>query len=736
MAAAAVGGMLASGRPTGVAAVDGTLRAGTAVLVVALAVRSRPWASVAASGLAVGFAGQLDIQLFALGLFAVTSVAAFTRRAGGLVGAAVGASLGQILLRLGDLGGHGRCSIVAAGAIGILAVSVGVAGESAQRVRVVQISLGALIPVIAALDIYLIVIVQARAAVSSGIAAAEVGLAAAQRGDGMAAAELLTNAGVRLGRAHDAFGAWWARPVRAIPVVGQHARVLHDLTGALAELAAPASAVARLSAAPALRPRRGGVDPTALATLRRPLQESLATLDSVVAALNKARSPWLAAGANQRLDRLAATMTAAARDGRTLAAAVDVLPGLLGANGPRRYFLAVQNPAEQRASGGIIGAFGELAVTDGQLRLARLGTNAELDPPGAASTRTLSGPNDYVSRYRGFGPDKYFLNATLSPDFPTVARTISELYPQSGGAPVDGVISVDPLALAGLLTITGPVAVPGLGPSLTADNVVPILLNEQYLQLEGSTRDQFLLDASRAIFDQVTTVDMPSPGRLLAALAPAVAGKHLLVYSADPTEQRFLDRIGSSGSVRPVEHDFVQVVTQNNGQSKIDWYQRRSVSYDATYDSGTGELRSTLRLGVTNDAPATGAPAYVTGGQVSQPGESRVWVSVYSPLNLDAVTVDGRPTLWEGERELRRNVYSGFLAIAPGATAEVELHLTGIVDPGRLYRLHIGSQATITPDQLDVSVRGVGPLQAIASRNLGRHTQQTDLDVAVLFGDR
>ena len=36
----------------------------------------------------------------------------------------------------------------------------------------------------------------------------------------------------------------------------------------------------------------------------------------------------------------------------------------------------------------------------------------------------------------------------MAPDFPTVAQVISQLYPQSGGRPVDGVFVLDPQAIA------------------------------------------------------------------------------------------------------------------------------------------------------------------------------------------------------------------------------------------------------------------------------------------------
>jgi hypothetical protein len=61
-----------------------------------------------------------------------------------------------------------------------------------------------------------------------------------------------------------------------------------------------------------------------------------------------------------------------------------VLPGFLGADGPRRYFVGVQTSAELRGTGGLIGFWGILSADDGQLEFGDSEVYEALDEVGGA----------------------------------------------------------------------------------------------------------------------------------------------------------------------------------------------------------------------------------------------------------------------------------------------------------------------------------------------------------------
>lgn len=714
--ASGAGAALAGAGPTGATAADVVLAAALGAGMVLAALRSGPAVLTFAGAVAVLCSSGSTVSAVAAGaaLGLAGAVLATARPAPGVL-AVAGAGLAQAALRLAwpDVTG---LSALAATLIVTPVLVAGLARAPGRARRIAFRTAGILVVASAAAGgLGLAAALGARTSVNEGVQAARDGLGAVQRADRADASARFGRAAAAFDKADSSIGAWWARPALAVPIVGQHAKALRTLAGAGADLAGAGARAAREADPDSLRLTDGAFDLQALERVRRPLEVAMASLVRSRDRLDDARSPWLVAPVADRLDELAERVRSASGSAETAVLALRNAPSLLGADGPRRYFLAVQTPAEARASGGLIGNWGELVAEDGRITLGRFGRTRELNSGGDLAARRISGPADYVRRYSPFKPSLYWQTVTMSPDFPTVAQVIRELYPQSGGAPVDGVISVDPYAFAALLRLTGPVSVPGGEGQLTADNAAQILLHDQYLSF-GETaeadRVDFLDLASQTMFAKLTSTTLPSPRAVADALAPAVAGRHLQLSSAHEAEQRFFERIGAAGAVAPVRGDSVGVVTQNFNGNKIDWYLRRSYRYDAEFDPATGEVAAKLEVQLRNDAPAEGLPRSVIGfGGFAAPGqpqtafgENLLLLSVYSPLQLKTMTVDdGQVLAISRQNELGRRVYSALVSVKSMSTRTVTVELAGRVRRGD-YRLDVLRQPTVTPDEADLSV--------------------------------
>lgn len=131
--------------------------------------------------------------------------------------------------------------------------------------------------------------------------------------------------------------------------------------------------------------------------------------------------------------------------------ALELAPAMLGAKGPRRY-LAVHNNAEVRGTGGLVGAYAVLRAADGRLSLERVGTNQDFRTAPAPVVDL--GP-EFSSRYDREFARGYWSAAVLTPDWPRAAQIMAGLWRAQGGGELDGVLGVDPVAMAQILAVTG-----------------------------------------------------------------------------------------------------------------------------------------------------------------------------------------------------------------------------------------------------------------------------------------
>ena len=136
----------------------------------------------------------------------------------------------------------------------------------------------------------------------------------------------------------------------------------------------------------------------------------------------------------------------------------------------------------------------------------------------------MTRPADYLARYGRFGATtkagaadpEFWDNVTMSPDLPSVAEVIAQLYPTSGGTKIDGVITIDPEGLRALLAITGPVKAQRSGLTLDRTNVVSFLLRDQYLQFpnDDPARKDALADVAATAMSALLTGAAPNPAQL------------------------------------------------------------------------------------------------------------------------------------------------------------------------------------------------------------------------------
>ena len=725
--------------PTGLLVFDRLLSALLAVAVTLAASRARRWTWLWLAGIATAAAVGSAWVIPGACALALGSVAVVSRRRQPLLGAGIAALSVQSLLHIPPIGFFGLPSLIAAAAImPVLFTGWRRAPAKVRRRASIGLAAAGAFAVVATAA-FGVSALLARSHVNAAITEAKRGLESLRSGDQAEASARFDRATTDFTEANDLLSAPWAQPARLVPVVAQQADALRTVTDSGGSLTATAGGTARTAPYQQLRATAGQIDLTAMAAMQQPVARSATALESAQAAVERVQSPWLFAPLSGPVSQFADQIDQTLPQARLADQTLQMAPGLLGADGVRRYFIEFATPAQMRFQGGFIGAYGILTADNGKVTLEKSGSIAEVSEAPGAAQRVLSGPRTYLERYDRMHPALYPQNLTASPDFPANADAMAQIYPQAGGQPIDGVIYVDPEGLAGLLQLTGPVQVEGLATPLDAAGAAQYLLEDQYLDgTPNSERSDRLVAASKATFDALVKRDLPSPKEIGAALGPLVEQGRLLFTVFDPAEKQYLAGLGTVGAFLPTDitapamagestdDDWLSVRTSNAGGNKIDVFLHRDVTYDVTIDPVTGERHATATIVLRNDAPPSGLPKYVIANSDGQPeGTNLLYLGVFTASSLTAARLDREPLAMESQREFGGNVYSARIDILPGSTRTVVLDLDGD-QPGSTYQLIVPHQPTANDDQLHVRVStGTGPGADLAL------IQRTDLSITV-----
>lgn len=492
------------------------------------------------------------------------------------------------------------------------------------------------------------------------------------------------------------------RVLGAIPFVGRPVRTARVVLGTGARMAGLA-----VEAIPVLREqtfwRDGRVEFGSLRALRTFAADRTPALKRELAAVQRTASWPLPGPLGSARSDLVDKLSSAVHGLEVSTLAADLSERVLGAQSERRYLIAFENPAEMRGVGGMWANYGVLIARDGRLELGRFGRVDEINQFG-----TYRGPDWYLDRYfRFIRKGRDWRQIPSGPDFPTVASIAEQnLTTADGIGPIHGTIAVDPVGLAALLRITGPVPVRAWHEPITADNVVPATLNEAYTRFEtdNDKRVAFLGDTARAVWSKLLSSPITMRGVADSGLGDAIGSKHLRLHFARPEEQELARALEADGGLGGPDRTFA-LVTQNIAGNKMDFWLERELDVDldlAPNGRAHGEATVTLR----NRGPATGQARYVIGpfNDDYKQGWNRQLIRLYLPGS--ASVRPGSGAALASEQGLV--VVEWYVDIPPGGSVErrLEFSVRKMWDPktGRLG-MRVRKQASLHPDHVGLSLR-------------------------------
>ncbi len=287
----------------------------------------------------------------------------------------------------------------------------------------------------------------------------------------------------------------------------------------------------------------------------------------------------------------------------TLVVIAPTLPDALGANGVRRYLVALGNQAEMRASGGAPLTLVMVEFDEGRISIPIKGqTSTQLFPPLNAAVKWFGpGANPFFPTNPRNAP---FVVTNTHPNLLFSAQEMAGAWTGGSFPPVDGVITLDLTAIAAVLDATGPMESETYG-SVDGARLGQLLLVEAYQDFGQEDAVQRQQANQQLVDDLLARLlggdDLVAAAQAVASTAP---GRHVQFWMRNSALEGLAQKAGAAGVVNdPETGDWSAMYTQNGNQSKVDVFQQRNVLVTAQLDEDGG-ARVTQQLTLTNATPA------------------------------------------------------------------------------------------------------------------------------------
>ncbi|KAB8288090.1 hypothetical protein DSM100688_1200 [Bifidobacterium ramosum] len=451
---------------------------------------------------------------------------------------------------------------------------------------------------------------------------------------------------------------------------------------------------------------------------------------------------------------------------------VNLMPQLLGADGERTYLVLVQNPAELRSSGGMVGTVAPITADNGKVTIGDFATSGDWDIPDEPM-------DDLVLKERDvFGTtfDQYPATTTIDPEFERVAKLNVYLWKHQKGNEkknVAGVIALDPVFLQSLLGATGSVSLSD-GTTLDGTSTVSFLLDKLYREhSDFAEQNKYVSEAAQEIMTHVLgNVGPSSASALLKAIRDTSANGHLKLWMKDDAEQEALIDTGLIDDKASGQLSADETIPQSGiylselQMGKQDWYLRTTTTVTKTCGdelaadkaAATGSLNDaitqpvqgtqlgqytedqlgdeyTVTFTMKNTLTAKQAaelPDFVTGGQQSDEdprGGMKYRVVITAPYGGEITTVQADADTWRINAASlydRQYVVYDQQWIAPGET--LTLSYTVRVSAKAAQALDVVTTPIVNADGIEIGSNGKVTDECPAEKRGGAATSDTTSD--------
>jgi hypothetical protein len=388
---------------------------------------------------------------------------------------------------------------------------------------------------------------------------------------------------------------------------------------------------------------------------------------------------------------------------------VRLLPAFSGYPDEVHYLIMFQNNDELRPTGGFLGSYARLDIANfGEIKKIEASDIYHLDMPSIGKT-SYEAPAP-ITKYLGV-ENWYLRDANWSPDWPTAAKQIQEMFQAESLAAgqvepeLNGILAITPDFVANLLRVTGPITI--RGETYAPENMQALL---QY-NVEVAYREEGISSWDRKdIINELITelekrlVNLPLRDypELINRLSLSLERKDLLLYFNNPNIQSVALSLGAAGEIKNTEDDYFMVVDSNLAAFKSDAVMKKNIHYNLK--EVNNRLESSLKL------------SYYHGGDFDwRTTRYRSYTRILAPLGSELINIEGlnmseADLIDYDDPHLNKRVFGFFWTIEPGRSRELTINyylpnrIKEQLSSNNQYNLYIQRQPGSRNERLNIAV--------------------------------
>ncbi len=354
-----------------------------------------------------------------------------------------------------------------------------------------------------------------------------------------------------------------------------------------------------------------------------------------------------------------------------------LLPTLSGWPESSRFLILFQNNDELRPTGGFIGSLATLEISN-------FGENIDMQASDVyhydmPSIKYLdNNPPKPIAKYMGL-KNWYLRDSNWSPDFPTAAQFIEELfyeesyYANKEFSDLDAIFAITPKLVANIIDLTGPVELDGK--VYNAENLQTLLQYETGVgyrdeDIASWDRKDIIQDISLILKERFKNLNAIQIIELVKIIDQAVNTKDLQSYFTNPQNQLVAERLNSDGAIKSVNHDYLMIVDANLAAFKTDAVMIKDWTYEIKQENDN--LVAYLYLNYEH-----------RGGFDWRTTRYQSYTRVLTPKGSELLSIENARDLnIEDDNNLNKTIFGFFFSVEPQQSKEIKISYQL---PSRIY---------------------------------------------------